>query len=365
MNITNKSNTSTSPMANLLAKHKNIFVSLTKGQIIKGKITKLTNNEILLDINAKTEAVVLEKERKLARAMNSLFKVGETVDAQVLNPESENGNPVVSLRRFLDEKVWEILFDLKKKQEKINIFVVSQTKGGFLIETEHGVSGFLPHSHILLKQNSQELIGKNIVVSIAELNKETRKLIVSQKPIMGQEDFAQIIKKLSSGTIVDAIVSHVSTFGIFVSIPVKGEKEDTFLDGFVHISEVSWEKVNDLYSLFKVGDAIKAVVMSVDNGTKRIELSIKKLTLDPFSENSKQFTIDKKVNGKIEKIIENGIVIDLDVEGVEGFIRKEKLPPTVSYTVGQKLDLTVTDVDSKKHRIYLAPILLDKPLMYR
>lgn len=353
-------------MAELMAKQKSSFITVHKGDIVKGVITKLTSSEILLDINAKTEASVMEKDRKLVHVMMTTLKVGDTVDAQVLNPESDNGNTVVSLRRFMEQKVWEKLADLQKNQEKIDVVVRGITKGGYLVDTPQGVDGFLPNSHVSFKQDTNDIVGKTLSVMIAELNRETHKLIVSQKPVIGQADFDSIIKTLKTGQKVNAIVSHITAFGVFVNIPVKGKKdEETFLDGLIHISEVAWEKVTDLSNMFEVGEEVEAVIIKIDTNSKRIDLSIKQLTTDPFEEVAKKYSVDQKITGKVQKVTEQGVVIDLGEEYIEGFIRKEKIPPTTTYKEGQELTLTVAEIDKKKHRMYLAPVLLDKPLMYR
>lgn len=353
-------------MAELMAKHTSPFVTVHKGDMVKGVITKLTPSEILLDINAKTEAVVLEKDRNLVRALMSMLKVGDTVDAQVLNPESETGNTVVSLRRFIDEKLWELLGTLQKDHKKVDVTVKAQTKGGYLVETPMGIDGFLPNSHVSFTEDTTEMVGKKLSVMIAESNRETRKLIVSQKPVLGQADFDALAKKMKKGEKFEGIVSHITSFGVFVNLPVKNEKgEETFLDGLIHISEISWDKVTDLSGMFTVGDTVEVVVTGVDTASKRIELSIKQLTADPYQELMKQFAPEQKVTGTVEKATEQGVVFDLGAEGVEGFVRKEKIPPTTKYEAGQKVNLTVTEVDAKKHRVYLTPVLLEKPLMYR
>ncbi len=354
-------------MADLLAKHKTTFITVHKGEIVKGKVTKLTSSEILLDINAKTEAVVMEKERKLLKALLSTIKVGDTVDAQVLNPESDMGQTVVSLRRFMDEKMWEQLQQIQKNQQKLSVHIKAQTKGGYLVELPQGLDGFLPNSHISFSQDKQDLVGQTLSVMIAELNKETRKIILSQKPVLGQADFDELVESLSVGKKLEAIVSHITTFGMFVSIPMKTKKdEDTFLDGFVHISEISWEKVHDVSEHFAVGDSVEAVVLKIDKANKRLDLSIKQLTQDPFEAVIKEFPLDKKVTGIIGKTTDTGLEVDLGIEeGIDACIRKEKIPPTVTYEEGQKVNLTVSEIDNKKHRIYLTPVLLEKPLTYR
>lgn len=353
-------------MAELMSRHTKPFVTVRKGQEVIGVITKLTPSEVLLDINAKTEAVVLEKERKIMRSIMSLLKVGDTVTSVVLNPESDTGNPVVSLRKYIDNKIWDKLAVVVKNHEKIDVLIKGITKGGYLIETSEGMDGFLPNSHVSFKQDTHDLIGQTLSVMIAELHPETHKLIVSQKTILGSKDFDDLIKGIKVGQKMSPIVSHIASFGMFVSLPVKDKDgNEAFLDGFIHISELSWEKVSDISTLYAVGDPIEAIITGFDANAKRIDLSIKRLTADPFEEILKQFTVDQKVSGVISKITDTGIVVDLNEDGIEGFIRKEKLPPTVTYEVGQKVMLTVNQTDIKKHRIYLSPVLLEKPLTYR
>ncbi len=353
-------------MAELMASHKSPLITLHKGEEIKGVITKLTPSEILLDINAKTEAVVLEKERKYIRAMMSLLKVGDTVTVTVLNPESDTGNSVVSLRKYIDSNMWNKLIETEKNHEKIDVMIKNATKGGYIVETKEGLDGFLPNSHISFQQNTQEIIGSTLNVMIAEIHPETHKLIVSQKTVLGSKDFDELAKSLKIGEKVSVIVAHIAPFGLFLSIQVKDkEKKDTFLDGFIHISEVSWDKVSDLAAIYAIGDTIEAQVVGFDSSAKRVDLSIKRLTNDPFEEILKQYKVDQKVTGTVSKISDTGVVIDMEEEGIEGFIRKEKIPPTTKYEIGQKVTLTVSQTDVKKHRVYLTPVLLEKPLTYR
>src|SRR3989344_3404159 len=126
-------------MADLLDSHKSSFVSIKKGDNVPGTITKLTASEILVDVGAKTEAVVLEKDKNILHALLASLKVGDSVDVSILNPESDQGNPVVSLRRFMDEKVWGVLEKTRNDQVKLDVTVTDITKGGFLVTTPDGV----------------------------------------------------------------------------------------------------------------------------------------------------------------------------------------------------------------------------------
>lgn len=372
MNTTLKSNKSSgaASMADLMAKYKSPFIIPRKGELLQGKVTKLTSSEILVDINAKTEAVVLEKDKKILHTLLSALKVGDEVSVSVLNPESDTGNPVVSLRRFIDDIAWNSLEKSKEKKEPIEVLITEIIKGGFLALTQEGLSGFLPNSYVSFSQNPQELIGKKIKIWVLELNRPAHKIIFSQKPVIDVKAFENATRNLKIGQKIETVVSNVTSFGVFVAVPT-GYSELENIDGLLHISEIAWEKVSDITSEFTAGQKIEAVIVGFDKDAKRVDLSIKRLTSDPFTEIAKNFTVDKKVKGKVTKILPTGVVLDLStrVEGreerVEGFMRKEKIPPTVVYKVDDEINATVSQVDKEKHRIVLVPVLLEKPIGYR
>jgi len=361
--LTNSSAKATS-MADLMKKvavAKAPFVSPHKGDMLTGTITKLTSGEILVDINAKTEAVVLEKERNILNKILTSFKVGDKVPVQVLNPESDFGYPVVSLRRSVGDITWDRLAKLQKSQEPVEVNLDMATKGGFLATTSDGISGFLPNSHTSSLENPQGLISKKIKVVVLELNRELNKIIFSQKQVMGPSDFQKLIKNLKVGQKIDAVVSNVAPFGVFLSIPVDSGK---LAEGFIHISETSWENVENISDLFKIGDKITGIVLGFDKESRRVNLSIKRLTDDPFEKKLDEFVIDKKLKAKVTKIISTGVLLDLP-DNVTGLIKKEKIPVKITYKEGQEIDVTVSSVDKKRHRVEVAPVLKAKPIGYR
>lgn len=356
-------------MAELMAKHTTTLQTLQKGQAVTGKITKVTPSEITMDVNAKTEAVVMEKDRKLLKQLLHSIKEGDIVEATVIYPESEMGYPVVSLRRFIDEQMWKKLEKMQAGGEKMDVLVNEATKGGFLVEADNGISGFLPNSHVNFNQDPQSLVGQKIKASIVELSRDNRKVVFSQKGVLSADDFKAVIDKYKAGTKVKGLVSGITSFGLFVSLPA-GVKDgqETYIDGLIHISEVAWEKVEDLSERFAMGDEVEAVVIGADKDSKRIDLSLKRLTADPFEEVVKAFPIDKKVSGVVSDVNEQGVVLDLGEVGdvtIEGMIKKDKIPPTTKYEVGETVKATVVSVDGKRRKVMLTPVLLEKPLMYR
>ena len=349
-------------MAELMAKSTaKPIASIKKGDYIKGTLSRIGKREILVDIQAKGQATVLERDPKMLRNIKTLLKEGQEVEVSVLSPESDTGLPVVSLRRFISNIVWAHLEEMKKTQEKVDVIINEVTKGGFVVTTKDGQAGFLPNSHSNSSQGSLTQ-GKTISVSIADLNREDNKVIFSQKTSISTEDFAAMTVGFKPGTKVKGEISSVTNFGYFVLLhPSTGERT---VDGLIHISEVSWDRSDDSLSLYKIGDEVEAVVISIDRDARRIDLSLKKLTADPFDTLKENFPLEKKAEGTVKSVESGNVTLDLG-NGVEGIIKKEKVPPATTYAVGQVVGATVIAHDPRRRRIELTPVLKEKPLMYR
>lgn len=346
-------------MAELMQKTKSSFITLHKRDNVSGIITKLSSAEILVDIGAKTEAVVLEKDRRILKSFLSGLKVGDKVLVMVLNPESDSGNPVVSLRKFVDDRIWEKLERGLEKKEIVEVVIDEATKGGFLVHTKDYAAGFLPNSHVVFMDSANDLIGKTIKVSILELNRPLRKVIFSQKNT-DSSDFDDAVKNLSVDQKITSTISKITDFGIFTIIHNNGKN----LQGFIHISDISWDEDKNNLDNFKIGDKIEVAVAEINKKEKRIKLSIKLLTPDTFIEKIKAYPVDKKVKGKIVKIDNKGILVELE-KGLRGLIKKEKIPPTVVYKEGAGIEVTVSQIDLKRRNIFVVPVLTDKPIGYR
>ena len=361
---THKANSTSSvratSMADLMKSVKTSFVSPHKGESLEGTITKLTSSEIAVDIGAKSEAIVLEKDKNIAHSIMSQFKVGDTVMVNVLNPESEMGNTVVSLRRFLEERNWKKLDELKNEKKPFEGKVVDLTKGGFILEIGDGLSGFLPNSQASFIETGQNPLGKTLKVSILELNRQLHKVILSQKISMTVHEFEEEVRNLKDGQTVTSTISNIAPFGIFVVVQGKSVE----LEGLIHLSEISWEKLEQVPDQYKAGEKIETVVTGFDKKSGRVNLSIKRLTADPFQKEMEKYIPEKRVTAVVSKVMDGGVVLDLG-EGIEGFIKKEKIPPTVTFKEGASVTATVLDIDKQRHRVNLVPVLKEKPIGYR
>lgn len=359
---TQNTSSKSSAMAALLAAHKDQFKVLHKGEVLKGKITKLTSHEILVDLGAKTEAVVLEKDKQILHTLLATFKVGETVDISVLNPESDSGQPVVSLRRYLGDLSWGKLEQLQRNKESVEVVVTDTSKAGYVVDTPFGLSGFLPQSRMSFAQNVDVTIGSKIKVLPLELNRKDNKIIFSQESALSEEDFKAIESQFKLEQKVEVTINNVTPSGLYVILDVPGK--DQRIEGTIHISEVSWDKVNNLQSMYTVGEKIEAALIKFDQESRKVQLSIKRLTKDPFEEIMERYPVDMKTTGTVISVDDSGVSVALS-DSVDGLIKKEKIPPTTTYVAEQKVSVLVSEHDKRRKKIILSPVLLEKPIGYR
>ena len=343
-------------MAELLASAKTPFVSLSKGSIVNGIITKIGSSGILVDIGSKAEAVVLEKDNRLLSVILSNLKVGDSVQVSILNPESDNGNSVVSLRHYISDFVWNKLEEKKKNGNPLKAVITGETRGGFLVDAEFGISGFLPNSQTQIGNK----IGDKLDVFVLDFQRSEHRVIFSQRPVIDSKEFERLSSRLKAGIKVKAVIANIASFGLFVTLDI----DDKIVDGFIHISEISWEKVDNLGERFKIGDKIEAIVIGFDNSIRRVNLSLRLLTNDPFEKTAEEkFLPDTRIKAKVSKIITQGVVFDLG--NLEGMIKKVSIPIGTTYKVGDDVDVMVSKIDKKKRKIMLVPVLSEKPMGYR
>lgn len=370
-------------MEALLASNDYKLPSLKRGQEVEGKVISTTHTEILVDVGGKSEGIITGRELSASRDIASKLAVGDLVNVNIVYQENDAGQVVLSLRKLSGEKRWEDLAEKQKDGSEVEVLAQEANRGGIICEW-FGLRGFLPASQLSKAPSKlEDLIGKYLSVRVIEVDKATNRLIFSQK-MPGKKDLGDLIKllaKVKIGEKFEGIVSAVLPFGIFVEINLKGDKStkstkgsdtpdtpDTHgtqkLEGLVHISEISWEKVDDPGRIFKVGDSVSVVVIAKDTTTGRLNLSIKQLLQDPFIEASKNYSKEQKVKGTISKVTPYGVFVNLE-EGIEGLIHISKMPPNVVYSSGQEIDCEIEAVDTVSRKISLVPIVREKPILYR
>lgn len=363
-----------SPMAKLLSESKVVFPRV--GDTAEGTVIEVTSSEIYLDLTPFGTGVVFGKEMKDGMGQGKI-KVGNEVTATILDLENENGFIELSIREASYEKAWEDIESKRDTQEKITTRVLSANKGGLLVEV-NGISGFLPVSQLSSKNYPRvedgdknkilallkKLIGKELEVRILDADKETEKLIVSEKAAQSEKE-REVISNLTIGDVIEGEISGVVDFGAFIKFPAQkdAEKEsEEKLEGLVHISELAWQLIEDPRTIVKVGDKVEAKIIGID--ADKISLSIRALQKDPWSQVGKKYNIGDIVSGTVHKINHFGafVYLDKDIHGLAHISEMSEAYPgkTLDELIktGESYPWKILSIEPKEHRMGL--VLSDK-----
>jgi len=361
-------------MEQLLKKTGYALRGLKRGQKVQGIVTDINPRMVMIDIGSKTEGIVTDKELELSREMMSGLKVGDKIEAYIQNPENDRGQILLSLKQTLLNKRWDYFDELIKSGEVVRVKGLEVNKGGIIVKVA-GVRGFVPASQFGRSYlgHLEDLQNKSFDVKVIEVNRKNNRLIFSEKAVSEKSALAhqaEALKKVKPGDILTGVVSGIMPFGIFVRAdlpavaPAKAGVNSLFLEGLVHISEISWEKVDNPANHYKVGDQVKVKVIGVDVTSTRLHLSVKQLLADPWLELAKKYTEGKKVKGQITRLAAYGAFVNLS-SGVDGLIHISKIPADKEFKVGESIECFVEQVDPEHRRISLSLALIKKPVGYK
>lgn len=335
-------------------------VSLKKNAEIEAKIVSLSKKGIVFDIGAKAHAVLGELEVKEVSTYLPYLKVGDKIAVRVISEESKSGFPVVSLRKFFDKGKWEILAEKKEKEEEIEVLCGEYGKGGVFVDFM-GIRGVIPKIQLteVFLNNPEKLQKQKIKVKILEVDKVKNRLVVSQKAAVfkiSQKELRKKFTAITEGKVYKAKVLGASEFGIFCE--VEG------IEGLIHISEISWEKVANAANHVKTGETINVYVVEKNPTDLKLNLSLKRLTSDPWEKIEEKYPKDKEVEGEVIRKERYGFFIRLE-PGIEGLIHISKLTGAEEIKVGQKIKVYIERINVKARRMSLVLPQKEKPVMYR
>lgn len=348
-------------MEELLKKHSSKVVGFTRGQKIEAIVVEIGKKAAIFNVGGKSEGVLRDVNFQEVRDYLKTLKPGDKVTALVMEPEDREGNVVLSLRHAASDREWSKLEGLKETGDVVSVVVKNTNPSGISVDYE-GINGFIPTSQIgkeTLKK-IDDLTGV-LKAKVIEVDKSRKKVLLSEKEVSEAKEIKALheaVKNIKVGEIFKGVITTVTNFGVFVEIKVEKSK----VEGLVHVSELSWEKVGKPSDRFKTGDKVEVKVLDIAEG--RISMSIKQAQDDPWKDLAKKYKVDDKIKGKIVRNSDFGTFVQL-APGIEGLIHITKIPPATKLNVGDEVNCYIEEIDEKNKKIALGIVLTSKPVAYK
>ena len=364
-------------MEELLAEQDSDIKSFKHGDVVDGTVVRIDKDEILVDIGAKSEGVVSNRELFGRHGEGQpTLNIGDTVLVYVLQPESPEGHVVLSLRRAGLERKWRAMQEQFEEGVIIEAPVIDHNKGGLIVDC--GIRGFVPISQIVdfprrpqndqprdaaqeIAEKLQPFVGRKLRLKILEVNRKANRLILSEKVALYEERREkrdELFSSLQVGQTVKGTVRSIAPFGVFIDLGG--------IDGLVHKSELSWNKVNNPEAGYKVGEEVEAEVIDINHERGRISLSIRRLQPDPWHSTVADFNVGDIIDGTVTKLVNFGAFVRVR-DGLEGLIHISELShqrvahPADVVHEGQQLKLKIISLDSERHRLGLSLKQAEEP----
>ncbi|RZS82851.1 SSU ribosomal protein S1P [Motilibacter rhizosphaerae] len=326
------------------------------GDIVEGVIVKVDRDEVLLDIGYKTEGVIPSRELSIKHDVDpsEVVKVGDEVEALVLQKEDKEGRLILSKKRAQYERAWGTIEKIKEEDGVVEGSVIEVVKGGLILDI--GLRGFLPASLVEMRRvrDLQPYVGKTLEAKIIELDKNRNNVVLSRRAWLEQtqsEVRSTFLQTLQKGQVRSGVVSSIVNFGAFVDLGG--------VDGLVHVSELSWKHIDHPSEVVEVGQEVTVEVLDVDMDRERVSLSLKATQEDPWQQFARTHQIGQVVPGKVTKLVPFGAFVRVD-EGIEGLVHISELAerhielPEQVVAVGKEIFVKVIDIDLERRRISLS-----------
>ncbi len=327
------------------------FKNLSEGEVIPGTVIEVTESHVLVDIGFKSEGLVPISEFRERGGVISV-KAGDTVDVLMENSETLDGGVILSREKAERMKIWDSIERAYQEQTVIDGRVIERVKGGLSVDI--GVRAFLPGSQVDMHpvRNLDSLRDQELQLRVIKVNKRRGNIVLSRKAVLEEEYFKrkeETLRSLEEGKVTPGVVKNITDYGAFVDLGG--------IDGLLHITDMSWGRVNHPSDLFKVGDKIDVKVLKFDRIDEKVSLGYKQLTADPWYTVTQRYPRGSRVPSVVVSITDYGAFVELE-EGVEGLIHISEMTwnrrikhPSKILSVGDQVQAVVLDVDAKARRI--------------
>jgi small subunit ribosomal protein S1 len=343
-----------------------------RGEIITGNIVKILKGEVLVDVGGRAEGVVSGRETKLEGEKPN-FKEGDEILVYVIKGENELGQIELSIRRTGTARKWFMLSKAETSDEAVTVTVIEANTGGVIVDIGGGLRGFVPtsqleHSRIYplggysnkkdadkeLQTKLAELIGQELDVKVIEIDREKNRVIFSEKKVTNAGELdkrAETLVRVKVGDALEGEITGIAPFGLFVN--AEG------LEGLVHLSEISWDKVVNPADFHNVGDKVKVQIIGIEDGGKRVAYSIKRLLEDPWDQIVKDYKVGQRVSGEITKIVDYGAFVRIG-DGLNGLVHISELSdklvrnPEKIVEMGKTYELEIISISKEERHLGLS-----------
>jgi len=326
-----------------------------EGEIVQGTVVAVQRDNVVIDIGGKSEGIIPASEFTDATGTLTV-KAGDRVDVYIESRENDDGLVTLSKEKADKMKVWDEISSACERDELIEGTISQRVKGGLSVTIRGGVKAFLPGSQVDLRpiRNLDKLIGQTYQFKVIKFNKKRGNIVLSRRVLLEKERDqikTQTLQTLEEGKIVRGVIKNITEYGAFVDLGG--------IDGLLHITDMSWGRVNHPSEVFQVGDEVTVKVLKYNAETERVSLGLKQTQEDPWNHAEEAYPPGKRVHGKVMSITDYGAFVELE-PGVEGLIHVSEMSwtkkvkhPSKLLEIGQALDCQVLEVDAKAKRISL------------
>ena len=322
-----------------------------EGEIIIGKVLGLSKGLVTVDVGFKSEGIISHSE--FPEAEKDL-KIGDEIEVFLERVEDNNGIVVLSKEKANKIKIWEKLVTAFEAEEIIEGIVVAKAKGGLTVDI--GLKSFLPGSQIDLRpvRNLEKLIGEKFQMKIIKMNKKRGNIVLSRRILLEEERKqarAGTLTRMEEGNQVEGIVKNITDYGVFIDLGG--------IDGLLHITDMSWGRVNHPSEMFAIGDKVTVMVLKYDKEKERVSLGLKQITPDPWVDVDNKYPVKTRISGRVVSITDYGAFVELE-KGIEGLVHVSEMSwsrhvkhPSKMVSIGDTVDAVVLTLDKEKKRISL------------
>ncbi len=326
----------------------------TEGVVVKGRVTAVENDFVIIDVGLKTEGRVALKEFSQP-GKDVAIKAGDTVEVYLERIENALGEAVLSRDKARREEAWTRLEEMSTKNERVDGVIFGRVKGGFTVDLG-GAVAFLPGSQVDIRpiRDVGPLMHVAQPFQILKMDRRRGNIVVSRRAIMEEtraEQRSELVQNLAEGQIVDGVVKNITDYGAFVDLGG--------IDGLLHVTDIAWKRVNHPSDVLTVGQTMKVQIVRINPETQRISLGMKQLDKDPWELVAGKYPIGAKVRGKVTNITDYGAFIELE-DGIEGLVHvsemswtKKNVHPGKILSTSEEVEVQVLEIDSSKRRISL------------